>query len=813
MMTTNPIYIFLLFCGGETAAQMTDSVRAAKIVLATHAHQKRAVNAQQRRTEYKVKNMSLINTEKSEFAPFVSDGQLLFIADRSAFDFASYSTGSNNEASFMNLYVSELNGQELKKERSFSGRLTSDYQNGPACVTADGQTLYFTRVSAQAKKNLAIQSQIFSASTAGGKVKLIRPLAISNESVSVAHPSISYDNRVLFFTSNMPGGYGGKDIWYCEKNGESWGTPVNLGPDINTSGDEMYPSVRKDGTLFFASNGLPGFGGLDIYSANKTDNKWIVNRNEGLDLNSEADDFGITFLNDSLGYFSSNRTGGSGEEDIYIFEYHNKSFAISGTVLLTENLQDYARNRKVVLLDENGAPVDSVFTDSKGLFNFRNLDTEKKYVAAVVETDPAFVGKARYYLLYNDSMIYRVSSGLFGKRFVFKNLPIDPNALPDLYTDDNLVFAGTLKYGDDGLPLKNAKVKIVNEYGDVILETHTNLYGAFAFRNIPSDQNYLVSVEESEVNLPEGTRIVMLNKAGKEVRSFKKMRDGFKFKVLQSDQALLSDMNVKDAELVMGIYGILYDQNKKPIANARIRMREEYGTFEYEVVTSLTGKFNFLNLSADKSYIFEADEGDPALTGVKKIYMANNRGNIYKVIELKGGKFAFRIMESDKFQIGEFAADDPWLKLAELKKKTEAKNDTISALPPNSITAKTNTANVSTITIVENIYYAAGDYQLDPAARSILNKAVDALKSNTELIMEISSHTDSKASDDFNLTLSKKRAQTAVDHIVKSGISKKRLKATGYGESKLLNDCANGVECPEEQHQKNRRTEFKFSRQ
>src|SRR5690606_20053504 len=105
----------------------------------------------------------------------------------------------------------------------------------------------------------------------------------------------------------MPGGHGGKDIWLSKRDtvNSKWTKPVNLGPDINTSGDEMFPSIRKDGTLFFSSNGLPGYGGLDIYSAIQIDGKWLLNRNEGLDINSNKDDFGITFLNDSIGYFSS----------------------------------------------------------------------------------------------------------------------------------------------------------------------------------------------------------------------------------------------------------------------------------------------------------------------------------------------------------------------------------------------------------------------------------------------------------------------------------------------------------------------------
>lgn len=145
----------------------------------------------------------------------------------------------------------------------------------------------------------------------------------------------------------MPGGFGGKDIWMSEKQGESWGLQKNLGPDINTSRNELYPSYKSDSTLFFSSDGLPGFGGLDIYSAKKIDTKWILLRNEGLNLNSSKDDFGITFLNDSAGYFSSDRTGGKGKDDIYSFNYKSKSIVVDGIVLLTEDISDAAKNKKL----------------------------------------------------------------------------------------------------------------------------------------------------------------------------------------------------------------------------------------------------------------------------------------------------------------------------------------------------------------------------------------------------------------------------------------------------------------------------------
>jgi outer membrane protein OmpA-like peptidoglycan-associated protein len=866
--------------------------------------------------EYSVKNIESINTPKAEFSPFVMSNKLMFIAERESFDFVNYTVNDYNGEPFLNMYISNLEGTTVKKSKSFSKKLNSDYHDGPACVSSDGKTLYFTRVGNTQKKGYTNNAKIYTATGSAKSWKDVKPLELGSEDYSYGHPSISADNKKLYFTSNMPGGIGGKDIWVCERNSETepWGTPLNLGPDINTTGDEMFPTIRNENHIYFSSNGLPGFGGLDIYSAKRIENKWILERNEGLDINSSTDDFGITFLNDTMGYFSSNRPGGKGNDDIYFYQFTNKTLVVSGTVLLTENLKDYAPGKKVVLYDEKGMAVDSTTTNSKGYFEFKNLDAEKKYLAVIEETDPQLVGKARYYLSERDSVIHRVTGKYGNNKFAFKNLPIDPNGLPDLYTDDDLVFAGTLVSGETNpKALKNAKLRLVNEFGDVVEETTTNEFGAFAFRNIPANQNYVVSVVEGDLELPVGTKVTLTNKSGKEVKSFYKSPGAFTFKVLNNDKSMLNDMDAEDVNLVMGIYGYLYDQDKRPISNAKITVKNPDGSNVQKLITSDKGKFNFKNLDADKDYLFEADANDPSLTGVQRIYIADSKGRIYKVIEMVAGKFSFKILEVDKAAMGEFVIDDPQLAFAEYKKAAAKKVDkgkkgpvkkevvkkeeppvveepvavaepvkkeepvkaeeppvakaepvkveeppvvkeeppvvkeeppVVKEEPPvvkeepvkveepkkeepkkEEPVAVVDTAakvapsrpedeneNELTMVIVENIYYAYGDYKLGPDGEKILDKAVEALREYPKLIMEVSSHTDAQSSSGFNLALSNRRAQTVVDYLVSKGISRSRLKARGFGETKILNHCTDNVTCSEEEHKINRRTEFKITK-
>jgi flagellar motor protein MotB len=742
--------------------------------------------------EYQVKNVESINTEAAEFCPVYHQGKLLYVAERESFDFVEFKVNDYNGQPFMNMFISDINKWQAGRSKSLSKRVNSDAHDGPAVLSADGNTLCFTRTRMNVSKGEAQTAGLYFAKGKNRSWKNIEAFEYNSKEYSVAHPALSADGNWLFFASDMPGGFGGKDIWVCKRNGNSWEKPQNLGPDINTSGSEMFPVIKSNGMLYFSSDGLPGYGGLDIYSAKNIEGKWILNRNEGLSLNSSFDDFGITFVNDTSGYFSSNRPGGKGKDDIYYYTYTDKSMMISGTVLLTENSNDPAKNVEVTLQEENGNNVGSTRTNEKGYFEFKNLDAEKKYMAIIDNSDPQFAGKARYYLADGNNIIQRVTNKNGKDKFVFKNLPFDPKGLPEMYTDDDLRLAGNLLFGENpSKPLKNTKLKLVNDFGDVIEETTTNEFGAFTFRNIPGDQNYLITMDESDTKFPERTKITLTNKSGKELKSFYTSGGKMSFKIISSEKALISEMNAGDDDLIMEIFGFVYDENRKPVSNAKLRLIDEANPSSIsEIVTGASGKFNFRNLRADKVYIFEADESDPVLSGLKKIFIADNKGRIYKVISKDGaGKFTFKVIEADKALMGEFVVDDPWLAVLEMKNKKEKE----------------------ALTIIENIYYEFGDFKFDAAGQKVLDKVISILQSNQNLVIELSSHTDSRSSDQFNMALSVKRAQYAVNYMVSKGINKKRLMAVGYGETRLLNKCVNNIECSEEEHKVNRRTEFKIT--
>ena len=218
--------------------------------------------------EYQVKNLQALNTKNSEFSPFLLKDNLIYVAEREDFDFSGEELNDYDGQSYLNVYSSKVKKAESSKSKKFSKNIDSDFHDGPICINKDNNTLYFTRVIDDGSKTIN-RAKIYIAKGHDSKWDSIIEFEHNSDDYSLAHPCISDDNKYLFFVSDMPGGFGGKDIWMSEKQGESWGLPKNLGPDINTSRNELYPSYKSDSTLFFSSDGLPGFGGLDIYSAKK----------------------------------------------------------------------------------------------------------------------------------------------------------------------------------------------------------------------------------------------------------------------------------------------------------------------------------------------------------------------------------------------------------------------------------------------------------------------------------------------------------------------------------------------------------------
>jgi outer membrane protein OmpA-like peptidoglycan-associated protein len=747
---------------------------------------------------YKVYNLGALNSEVSDFCPvFYKDG-IVFSSERMQ-DMVNFN--ENNWTG--NPYLTLVYAKGSVKKRS--GKDSVAYENagifykkfsgkghvGPACFNADYSELFFTKVDlASASKNgKASLSGIYWSKKADGW-NAARPMPFNNADYATGHPALSKDGQYLYFASGMPGGQGGTDIWVSKREGDSWGAPQNLGTEINTKEDESFPSVGPDNKLYFSSNGHKGFGGLDLFSAKQQDGKWGSVTNLMPPVNSTADDFGILVKDEAGGYFSSNRPGGKGGDDLYAFVLSGMINNISGKILLSNRADDGAKNVKVFLMNEKKAILQTTVTDGTGFFKFENLTADQSYNIKVDDNDPNLVNQRKFWLADSKNRIVRTVVKSKDGFFIFENLPSDLTKLTELNEEDaalkNISIAGNLYSGDDRAPVENTKVNLVNDKGEVMQSTTTNSFGSFVFMNIEPDQNFTVVLDDSDPELAK-QKIYFTNKSGKEIA----MRTGtpFRFSVLATDKNTMSLLMVEDSQLLVDLKGTLFSdkEGKGRIANSDIYLVDDKGNTVSASKTDAHGNFIFTNLPADKNYLVKLREDDPALAS-KEIFLADSRGKVVATLKSVSGKFLrYYTLPADEQSIGNIYFNDPWLKVA--KMQSEARKD-------------------SMMTIIENVYYDYQKWDLQPQAVITLNKVIEVMKANKDVTINILSHTDSRGTDEFNLKLSQKRAQAAVDYMISKGIEKKRLIPIGKGETQLVNRCKNDVECSEEEHAQNRRTEF-----
>lgn len=339
--------------------------------------EKAIASKDERKTRYIVKNAKLFNSRRSDFAPMFLDKSL----DQIYFTTTNEKVTGENKSEITgmkkgDIYYSKKNERgEWQRPEPAEGELNSDMDEGIVSFSPDGQTMYLTVARRSPTSNTSVE--IYTSRRSDASWSQPQKFEIINDTVSaVGHPAVSPDGRYLYFSSDMAGGYGGKDIWRINLN-ERRGSLENLGPDINTPGDEMFPYVRTDSLLYFSSNGHPGFGGLDLFRAklNREGDSWTV-ENMGLPMNSSGDDFGITFGQGESGFFSSNRGDGRGYDHIYSFELPDLKITISGWVV---DKDDEPVPKAIIRIVGNDGSNQKEIARDDGSFSF-NLERGVKYV-------------------------------------------------------------------------------------------------------------------------------------------------------------------------------------------------------------------------------------------------------------------------------------------------------------------------------------------------------------------------------------------------------------------------------------------------
>lgn len=619
---------------------------------------------------FKVVSLRSINSPFADFSPVVFKNGLVFTTERK--HDAGDAEFAIEDKPFLSIYQADFSNAtktSFWEPRVFSKKLDSPFHEGPACFNKKENKIYFTQVQQDNSKVKTVPMKIVVSELESEKWSKPKSFELNSNEYSVGHPALAEAEDFMIFSSDMPGGSGGMDLYITKKEGASWLQPKNLGETVNSDGDEVFPTIFNN-YLYFSSNGLPGFGGLDLFVIH-LDSLFSEPKNLLKPINSAWDDLSITFLTEQKAFFSSDRPTGMGRDDIYGLvkkALENEHRQLSG---LLEYRNQPAAFATISLKDNVGAELQKITTDDKGKFAFEYVKSQNEYELDIGLNDPEKNKEFEIFLLNSsDEKVQRISAGTDG-RFVFELLqPDDHNNLPLLDIQDQSLLA---------------------------LEIRGQVY-----ENEPGD--YQQRVE-----------ILLLDKAGKIIsRSF----------------------------------------------------------------TDIDGQFLFSNIFPDDQYIFRLAAENPHL----KIVLVDMYGNILQTIVRTGDDFVYTRLSPD--------------------------DETISLINEHDVSIKVKlNQNFS----IPHIYYDFDKWDLNPQAKYQLTKLITILQKNPHIKVEVVSHTDSRASNDYNLSLSRKRADAVVAFIRAAGINSSHISGNGMGESKLVNHCINEVDCTEEEHAQNRRTEFTIS--
>ena len=271
--------------------------------------------------------------------------------------------------------------------------VSSTYHDGPAALSADEKTMYLTKSNIVVKKikgallNVVNLKLYILKKDSTGKLSKPESFPYNSDDYSLGHATLTKDGKRIYFVSDMPGGIGQTDLWFSDYEKGAWQKPENLGQAINTEGREMFPYVHEDGTLFFSTDGRAGLGGLDLYFTVPAMDAYFEPQSLGYPINTNYDDFGFALNNDlKTGYFSSNRTGGKGEDDIYFFRAKEPLLGVNlSGIVFDESNKEKIPYASVYLLDKNKLVVDSIKADATGFYSFKINDPSQTYFIGAKE--------------------------------------------------------------------------------------------------------------------------------------------------------------------------------------------------------------------------------------------------------------------------------------------------------------------------------------------------------------------------------------------------------------------------------------------
>lgn len=587
--------------------------------------------------DYKVVTLEGLNSSYSEFSPFPYKGGLVFTTENNH-DHVNGTTDNSTGRPYLSVQFAPAIDSSLfsfDKHKPFLKRLNTDFHDGPISIDTVSNTIYYSRVGkAQRGKDFVNTIQTYSALILKDKkIGESVPFFLNSDSFSVAHPAISADGNQLIFSSNMPGGKGNMDLYICTKQDEFWSAPKNLGPAINSPGNEVFPFISAKGELFFSSDGKPGYGGLDLFASRLENGKWLDARNMRTPINSPHDDFGLSFVNDTAGYLSSDRSGSIGSDDIYGFVKLPKVVEDTSLVVDIEGLFEYdnlpAVGIKVKLVDEYDNVIQETTTDMFGKFKFGKLPQNKNFVVLIDEEDNTIPDNLELFLINEAGEKVLLAHRLKKGAFRFKTLPQEKLAsLPLLQElDDELttfeifgqIFSKLPGDYKDGI-----EVYALDDKGEIIATAFTDSLGNFKFATLDSNGNYTIKVSDTDSAL----QAALFN--GKEV-------DTIAVDPIDPRKALL---------FITGVF----EYQSLPVTASKLYLLDENDNIIDSTFTDGKGKFDFGPIAENQKYQVKMA---PPIEGAPEdyaLYLTDDQDNKLLLAQrIKAGLFAFKSLPLEKF--------------------------------------------------------------------------------------------------------------------------------------------------------------------
>jgi outer membrane protein OmpA-like peptidoglycan-associated protein/tetratricopeptide (TPR) repeat protein len=467
--------------------------------------------------KYKIYHLD-VNTDADDFGTSYYKEQVVFSSTKLKPKMILKKYNWNGKP-FWNMYVSKVEDGQLKKPKNFNRGLNGNMHDGPASFSNDGNFMAFTRNNYKDKtKDKIVELQIFFSSNTDGKWSEEVPFILNNSEYSVGQPFLKADGKTMYFTSDMPGGFGGSDIYKVSKNEQGeWGKAENLGDKINTEGDEMYPFFEeKNEILFFTSNGHFGLGGLDIFISPMNGLEFGPVYNAGFPLNTQYDDFAVIVNKDlNKGYFSSSRTNGSGGDDIYALDIL-KGFDIGKKLIgiAKDTSEIPVAGAFITLIDNQSYVLDTITTGNDAAFSFlvksnsefKLFGQKESYIDgdSVANTfGKEFIVKADVILLKKEEIIT--------PKTVAEKIEVGKDLAVILEFDPKTIYFDYGKYNirQDAIANLNEIVKVMNEYPDMVIElgSHTDCRGTEEFNQRLSDNRAKASANYVKTRITKPERI------------------------------------------------------------------------------------------------------------------------------------------------------------------------------------------------------------------------------------------------------------------------------------------------------------------